>query len=166
MATDAELFALAERLGNHLLNARLRLVAAESCTAGWIAKAVTDVAGSSAWFECGYVTYSNAAKIRDLGVSPETLREHGAVSEPVVREMAAGALRVSGAELAVAVSGVAGPTGGSPQKPVGTVWHCVTTRSGSVVAELLRFPGDRENIRRLTVEHALQLAIGQIPRSK
>src|SRR6201999_601741 len=125
---------LAERIGQLLLSARLRLATAESCTAGWIAKAMTDVTGSSRWFECGYVTYSNAAKVRDLGVLPTTLEGHGAVSEQTVREMAAGALRVSGAELAVAVSGIAGPDGGSAQKPVGTVWHCVATRSGSVVA--------------------------------
>ena len=163
MATDAELFALAERLGRHLFRARLRLVAAESCTGGWISKAVTDVAGSSGWFVCGYVTYSDAAKVRDLGVSAATLAAYGAVSEETVREMAAGALRVSQADVAVAVSGIAGPDGGSPQKPVGTVWLCAAVREGDgvgqVVANLERFPGDRESVRRLTVEHALQLVM-------
>ena len=163
MATDAALFALAERLGRHLLEGRLRLVTAESCTAGWISKAVTDVADSSWWFECGYVTYSDAAKVRDLGVSAATLAAHGAVSEQTVREMAVGALRVSGADVAVAVSGIAGPNGGSTQKPVGTVWLCAAVRDGSgvgqVVAEVERFPGDRESVRRLTVEHALLLVM-------
>src|SRR3954466_7030673 len=101
------------------LGAQYRIVTAESCTGGWIAKAFTDAAGSSRWFECGYVTYSNAAKVRDLGVSSRTLDEHGAVSEPTVREMAAGALRVSGADVSIAVSGIAGPDGGSAEKPAG-----------------------------------------------
>jgi nicotinamide-nucleotide amidase len=122
--TDAELLDLARELGQRLLRARLRLVTAESCTAGWIAKAMTDLAGSSGWFECGYVVYSNAAKIRDLGVALATLAAQGAVSEATVREMAEGALRVSGAEVAVAVSGIAGPDGGTADKPVGTVWIC------------------------------------------
>jgi len=157
MATDPELFALAERVGQNLLEGNLRLVTAESCTAGWIAKALTDVAGSSRWFECGYVTYSDAAKVRDLGVSAATIAAHGAVSEQTVREMATGAIRVSGADLAVAVSGIAGPDGGSPQKPVGTVWLCVARRSGEILAAVERFPGNRENVRRLTVERALQM---------
>jgi nicotinamide-nucleotide amidase len=126
--TDAELFDLARELGQRLAHARLRLATAESCTAGWIAKAITDLAGSSGWFECGYVVYSNAAKVRDLGVVPSTLDRYGAVSEATVREMASGALRVSGAEVAVAVSGVAGPDGGTAEKPVGTVWICAGVR--------------------------------------
>src|SRR6185437_17070499 len=122
MASDIELFVLSERVGQKLRAAGRRLVTAESCTGGWVAKACTDVAGSSQWFECGFVTYSNAAKVRDLGVAELTLSTHGAVSEPTVREMAAGALRVSGADIAVAISGIAGPDGGTPTKPVGTVW--------------------------------------------
>jgi nicotinamide-nucleotide amidase len=121
----SELVALVARWA---LDAKCRIVTAESCTGGWIAKVFTDAAGSSRWFECGYVTYSNEAKARDLGVSWRTLKEHGAVSEPTVREMAAGALRVTGADVSIAVSGIAGPDGGSAEKPVGTVWFCVGRR--------------------------------------
>jgi nicotinamide-nucleotide amidase len=121
----SELVALVARWA---LEKKYRIATAESCTGGWIAKVFTDAAGSSRWFECGYVTYSNAAKVRDLGVASRTLDEHGAVSEPTVREMAAGALRVSGADVAIAVSGIAGPDGGSAEKPVGTVWFCVARR--------------------------------------
>ena len=163
MPTDEVLLGLAEHLGRRLLAARCRLATAESCSGGWIAKAVTDVPGSSKWFECGYVVYSNAAKVRDLGVSEQMLQEHGAVSEAAVREMAAGALRVSGAQIAVSVSGIAGPDGGSPDKPVGTVWFglAIRRRGGTeVVAKLELFPGDREAVRRRTVEHALQLVLG------
>ena len=157
--SDAELFELARQVGRFLRGARARLVAAESCTGGWIAKTITDVAGSSDWFECGYVTYSNAAKLRDLGVAPETLARHGAVSEATVREMAAGALRISGAAVAVAVSGIAGPDGGTAEKPVGTVWLCAGTRD-RLVAVVEAFPGDREAIRRRCVERALHLVMG------
>jgi len=127
----SELVALVARWA---LEKKYRIVTAESCTGGWIAKVFTDAAGSSRWFECGYVTYSNAAKVRDLGVASRTLDEHGAVSEPTVREMAVGALRVSGADVAIAVSGIAGPDGGSAEKPVGTVWFCVARRRGGVDA--------------------------------
>src|SRR5579871_3031250 len=114
-----------ERLARWASGAGHRIATAESCTGGWIAKVCTDLAGSSRWFECGFVTYSNAAKIRDLGVSARTLAEQGAVSEATVREMAAGALRRAAVDIAVAVSGIAGPDGGSSEKPVGTVWFCV-----------------------------------------
>jgi len=127
----SELVALVARWA---LEKKYRIVTAESCTGGWIAKVFTDAAGSSRWFECGYVTYSNAAKVRDLGVASRTLDEHGAVSEPTVREMAVGALRVSGADVAIAVSGIAGPDGGSAEKPVGTVWFCVARRRGGADA--------------------------------
>src|SRR5438105_3730053 len=130
MASDPELYVLAERVGDKLKAAGRRLVTAESCTAGWVAKALTDVPGSSQWFECGYVTYSDAAKARDLGVAPRTLQSLGAVSEQTVREMAEGALRVSGVDLALAVTGIAGPDGGTPDKPVGTVWFCAAVRRG------------------------------------
>jgi nicotinamide-nucleotide amidase len=128
MVTDDQLSELVALVARWALGAKYRIVTAESCTGGWIAKAFTDAAGSSRWFECGYVTYSNVAKVRDLGVSERTLAEHGAVSEPTVREMAAGALRVTGADVSIAVSGIAGPDGGSPEKPVGTVWFCVGRR--------------------------------------
>jgi nicotinamide-nucleotide amidase len=144
------------------------MVTAESCTAGWIAKAMTDVAGSSHWFECGYVVYSNAAKMRDLGVSQQTLDTHGAVSEQTVREMARGALRVSGADVAVAVSGIAGPNGSVPGKPVGTVWFAVATRRGDdVVIDARRqlFERDRETVRRRSVEFAFELVLQlELPR--
>lgn len=134
MVSDAQLSELVTLVARWALGAKYRIVTAESCTGGWIAKAFTDADGSSRWFECGYVTYSNASKSRDLGVSSRTLDEHGAVSEPTVREMAAGALRVSGANVAIAVSGIAGPDGGSAEKPVGTVWFCVGLRRGDGVA--------------------------------
>ena len=162
-AQDKDLFALAERVGQKLRAAGRRFAAAESCTGGWVAKACTDVAGSSQWFECGFVTYSNAAKIRDSGVSERTLANHGAVSEATVREMAAGALRVSGADIAVAISGIAGPDGGTPAKPVGTVCFGVAAvrRGGDVVisSETRLFSGDRELVRRCSVERALQLVL-------
>ncbi|HEY6923704.1 MAG TPA: nicotinamide-nucleotide amidase [Steroidobacteraceae bacterium] len=164
MAGDHELFALSERVGQGLLAAGLRLATAESCTGGWVAKACTDVAGSSRWFECGYVTYSNAAKVRDLGVSERTLATHGAVSEATVCEMAAGALRVSGADVAVAISGIAGPDGGTPGKPVGTVWFAIASRRDAgvvVAAEDHLFEGDREDVRRRSVECALQLVLSR-----
>src|SRR5438132_495650 len=151
MASDPELYVLAERVGEKLKAAGRRLVTAESCTAGWVAKALTDVPGSSQWFECGYVTYSDAAKARDLGVAPRTLQSLGAVSEQTVREMADGALRVSGVDLALAVSGIAGPDGGTPDKPVGTVWFCAAVRRGpavDIIAEAKHFDGDRAPGRR------------------
>lgn len=162
MITDLELYQLAARAGSALLAAGRRLATAESCTAGWIAKALTDVPGSSQWFECGYVTYSDAAKMRDLAVAPSTLAEFGAVSEETAREMAAGALRVPKVSVALAVTGIAGPDGGTPAKPVGTVWLCaaacheVTTET---IAELQHFPGDRAAVRRRSVQHALELLL-------
>jgi nicotinamide-nucleotide amidase len=132
MVTDHKLSELVALVARWALGANFRIVTAESCTGGWIAKTFTDAAGSSRWFECGYVTYSNAAKARDLGVSERTLAEHGAVSEPTVREMAAGALRATGADVSIAVSGIAGPDGGSVEKPVGTVWLCVGRRVSRV----------------------------------
>ena len=128
MVTDHQLSELVALVARWALGAKYRIVTAESCTGGWIAKAFTDAAGSSRWFESGYVTYSNTAKARDLGVSERTLQVLGAVSEPTVREMAAGALRVTGADVSIAVSGIAGPDGGSAEKPVGTVWFCVGRR--------------------------------------
>src|SRR6266566_5293283 len=149
MATDPELYVLAERVGEKLKAAGRRLVTAESCTAGWVAKALTDVPGSSQWFECGYVTYSDAAKVRDLGVAARTLASVGAVSEQSVREMAEGALRVSGATVALALSGIAGPDGGTPSKPVGTVWFCAAARQArslDIMAEQKLFGGDRASV--------------------
>jgi nicotinamide-nucleotide amidase len=164
--TDQALYQLAEEVGASAHAAGWRLATAESCTAGWIAKALTDVPGSSQWFDSGYVTYSNTGKMRDLGVSAHTLDEQGAVSEATVCEMASGALQRTGAELAIAVSGIAGPDGGTPEKPVGTVWFAVASsgeRGPAVVCEWRHFEGDREQVRRQSVEHALRLALQVLP---
>lgn len=124
--TDTELMQLSERIGQALKARGATLTTAESCTGGWVAKVITDIAGSSAWFERGFVTYSNEAKAQMIGVQPDTLDAHGAVSEPVVVEMAIGALKAARADYAISISGIAGPDGGSEAKPVGTVlvWHC------------------------------------------
>jgi nicotinamide-nucleotide amidase len=162
MVSDAELYELAARAGERLLAAGARVATAESCTGGWLSKALTDVAGSSQWFECGYVTYSNAAKMRDLGVAERTLAEFGAVSEQTARELAQGALRVAGVSVALAITGIAGPDGGSPAKPVGTVWLAAAAPpAGAVelVTEQHRFPGDRAAVRSLAVRHALALLL-------
>ena len=162
MHSDPELYELAARVGQKLRAAERRAVTAESCTGGWVAKALTDVPGSSQWFECGFVTYSNAAKMRDLGVAGGTLEAFGAVSEQTVREMAEGALRVTGANVALAVSGVAGPDGGTPDKPVGTVWFCAAARAGAaidIIAEEQHFDGDRGTVRSRAVHHALRLIL-------
>lgn len=150
---------LLPRLAAHLLASGRRLVTAESCTGGWIAKVCTDLPGSSGWFLGGAVVYDNALKATVLGVNPQTLAEAGAVSEAVVREMAAGALERLGGDVAVAVSGVAGPDGGTPDKPVGTVWFAWGRRGaqGTMVRTALeRFPGDRDAVRRQAVERALR----------
>jgi nicotinamide-nucleotide amidase len=159
MSSHAELKRLAGRVGRQLLAGRRRLATAESCTGGWIAKAITDIAGSSQWFEAGYVTYGNSSKARALGVKQRTLARQGAVSEAVIREMARGALRASGADIAVAVSGIAGPDGGTPEKPVGLVWLCWARRRGrSVRLETKRvvLPGNRAAVRSKSVALALQ----------
>lgn len=153
---DASLDTLARGLGEHLLARGWVAATAESCTGGWIAKTLTDIAGSSAWFDRGYVTYTNEAKQDLLGVQPDTLTAHGAVSEATVREMVSGALARSRATVAVAVSGIAGPTGGTPGKPVGTVWLAWGSRGGPTRTEHCRFEGDREAVRRQAVARALQ----------
>jgi nicotinamide-nucleotide amidase len=151
-----DLYALALRVGQSLQSQGLRLACVESCTGGWLAKAVTDVAGSSGWFDRGFVTYSNAAKHELVGVSYEVLDAYGAVSRPTVLAMAAGALARSNAQIAVAISGVAGPSGGSPEKPVGTVWIAWARVGGQERASLFRFGGDRESVRRQSVAAALE----------
>ena len=153
---DRALADLARRLGDRLLVRGWMAAAAESCTGGWIAKTLTDVPGSSGWFDRGFVTYTNAAKQDLLGVDGATLAAHGAVSEATVRAMAAGALDRSGAQVAVAVSGVAGPTGGTPDKPVGTVWLAWARRDGTTDTRHRRFDGDREAVRRQAVAEAIQ----------
>jgi nicotinamide-nucleotide amidase len=156
--SDDTLFSLATRVAKKFVGARLTLTSAESCTGGWIAKAVTDVAGSSQWFNEGFVTYSNKAKHERLGVPNSTLSAHGAVSEATARAMAAGALRRSRADVAIAVTGIAGPGGGVPGKPVGTVWLAWARRRGrsiQVAAELRHFRGNRDAVRRKTVRAAM-----------
>jgi len=155
-ATDQELADLAQRLGRALEARNLRVATAESCTGGWIAKTLTDIAGSSAWFECGVVAYSYEAKESLLGVQPQTLERTGAVSQETVVEMVSGALARYGASVAVAVTGIAGPSGGTPGKPVGTVWIGWKRRGGYARSQLFHFMGDREAVRRQTVAAALE----------
>jgi len=153
--TDAGLQSLAESVGARMRAVRQTLVTAESCTGGWIAKTVTDLAGSSEWFDCGIVAYSYEAKQALLSVNPRTLEAQGAVSRETVIEMVSGALVHSGAGVAVAVTGIAGPGGGTPDKPVGTVWIGWKRRGGYPRAEVFQFDGDREAVRRQTVAAAL-----------
>ena len=146
---------LAKKVGERLKAAGAQLVTAESCTGGWVAQAVTAIAGSSSWFERGFVTYSNAAKQELLGVRKETLEAHGAVSEETAREMADGALKKSKGTIALAVTGVAGPGGGTREKPVGMV--CFAWADGKKLrSETRRFSGDRDSVRRQSVLRALQ----------
>ncbi len=147
---------LCQDLAQQLRQRQWMLSTAESCTGGLIAGACTDLAGSSEWFERGFVTYSNSAKAELLSVPVDLLRAHGAVSEPVVRAMALGALAHSKAHVSVAVTGIAGPTGGSTDKPVGTVWLGWALPGGHVVSECQHFEGDRAQVRAATVQYALQ----------
>ena len=153
---------LVTTLARELKARSLMMARAESCTGGLIAGACTDLSGSSDWFERGFVTYSNAAKHELLGVPVALIEQHGAVSEPVARAMASGALAHSPAQLAVAVTGVAGPTGGSADKPVGTVWFGWATPDG-VFSEHRRFDGDRAAVRQATVRHALAGLLQRLP---
>ena len=155
-ATDAALQAAAQQLGERLKAEHLTLCTAESCTGGWIAKTLTDLAGSSAWFDCGMVAYSYEAKQAMLGVRPQTLEREGAVSRETVIEMVSGALVHSAASVAVAVTGIAGPGGGTVDKPVGTVWIGWKRRGGYPKAEVFHFAGDREAVRRQTIAAALK----------
>jgi nicotinamide-nucleotide amidase len=162
VATDADLAALVETLANRLRALDARIATAESCTGGWLAKCLTDRPGSSTWFEYGFVTYGDAAKLALLGVVEDSLVAHGAVSEEVAEQMAIGARLASGAEIAVAITGIAGPGGGSENKPVGTVWLAWTGPGPVLEAELHRFTGDRDAIRRLSVAAALAGCIARL----
>ena len=155
MARDT-LKMLARRIGARLKKRRLKLATAESCTGGWIAQAVTSVSGSSAWFDRGFVTYSNSAKRELLGVRARTLSRYGAVSRETAREMAAGALARSRAQVSIAVTGVAGPTGGTWRKPVGMVCIAWSRKKGAMESVTRRFLGSRERVRRQSVMVALQ----------
>lgn len=149
-----DLTKLIRQTSEELLQRGLRMATAESCTGGWIAQQATTLAGSSEWFECGFVTYSNEAKQSMLGVASQTLEQHGAVSEEVVLEMVRGAVQQSRAEVAVAVSGVAGPDGGTEEKPVGMVWIGWKIGDQKPVASCFYFQGDREAVRWQTVLEA------------
>ncbi|NWG87083.1 MAG: nicotinamide-nucleotide amidohydrolase family protein [Hydrogenophilaceae bacterium] len=154
-----ELETLAVQLGEALLAKGWLLATAESCTGGWVAQTVTAISGSSNWFDRGFVSYSNEAKQDMLGVQAATLAAHGAVSEAVVREMVEGVLMRSRVDLTLAISGIAGPTGGSAEKPVGTVWLAWGVRGGARTAQIFHFQGDRAEVRRQSVVAALQGAL-------
>ena len=147
---------LSAKLGALLLSRQLTVTCAESCTGGGIASAITDITGSSQWFHAGFVTYANDIKEKLLGVSPETLVSEGAVSESVVRQMVEGALKAAGADVAVAVSGVAGPDGGTEDKPVGMVWFAWAMKNGVMTTLCAQFEGDRAAVRQAAVEQAIK----------
>ena len=153
--SDMELDRLAADLGDLLHRRHYRLATAESCTGGWVAKILTDIPGSSSWFERGFVTYSNEAKQDMLGVPPETIKQYGAVSEETAQAMAKGALENSRADFSLAISGIAGPGGGTMEKPVGTVWFA-WTGGGQMETAMQVFPGDRNAIRRQAVKQSLK----------
>jgi nicotinamide-nucleotide amidase len=152
---DAELIALSAATGAACRQRRLLLATAESCTGGWVSQVITHTEGSSGWFERGFVTYSNEAKVQMLGVRTETLHRFGAVSPETAAEMAAGALENSNAMISLSITGIAGPTGGSPGKPVGTVCFAWCRTGESPKTETVVFAGDRETVRRQAVIHAL-----------
>lgn len=159
---DPLIDAAAARLGNALRLLGLRVTTAESCTGGGIAEAITRVSGSSGWFDTGFVTYANHSKMRWVGVSEEDLAQFGAVSEPVVRAMAEGALEAADADLAVAVSGIAGPDGGTPDKPVGTIWFAWAVRDQGTISQCRRIQGNRRDVRAQTVLHGMQGLIAEL----
>ena len=153
---DQTLYKLATRVGRALKKRDLMVATAESCTGGWIGQAITMVPGSSEWFERGFITYTYISKREMLGVSARSLARHGAVSEQVVREMVRGALARSHAQVAVSISGVAGPSGGTPDKPVGTVCIGWARKGRAIVVETRRFRGDRDEVRKRSVAYALR----------
>jgi len=152
-------YSLSLQLSDLLVRKNKKIVLAESCTGGGLAEEITAVQGSTAWFERGYVTYSNASKIEVLGVSPETLEMHGAVSEQTAKQMAKGALKHSHADISLSVTGIAGPAGGSPEKPVGTVWFALADNSGRCEARLGTFTSGRKQVRSSSIEFALKWLI-------
>ncbi|PWC17039.1 nicotinamide-nucleotide amidase [Brenneria roseae subsp. roseae] len=159
--TETDISRLSGLVGDRLKASGAKVTCAESCTGGWLAKVITDVAGSSGWFDYGFVTYSNQAKQDLVHVNEGTLSRHGAVSAEVVGEMAAGALRVAGADFAVSVSGIAGPDGGSDEKPVGTVWFGFTNKQGLAFTRKVLFSGDRNEVRLQSVHFALQTLLDE-----
>jgi len=161
-----ELFTLAEQTGRLLLEQGLTLATAESCTGGGLAFLLTSVAGSSDWFERGLVTYSNESKIELLGVSPATIEQSGAVSEATAVEMAEGTLAHTSVDLSVAITGIAGPGGGTADKPVGTVCFAWSQRQGETISATIRFDGDRQQVRELSILTALQGVMDRVERNR
>ena len=159
--SEPKLRQLSVLVGNKLKEKGLWITCAESCTGGWVAKSITDIAGSSAWFDRGFVTYSNASKHQLLGVSDATLDKFGAVSEETVREMAKGALHAAGANLALSISGIAGPDGGTATKPVGTVWFGFAGDGGRTLAIKQQFSGDRDSVRLQAAVFSLQTVLNE-----
>ncbi|WP_192459242.1 nicotinamide-nucleotide amidase [Musicola keenii] len=157
--TEQDVLQLSSLMGERLKACGARVTCAESCTGGWLSKVITDIAGSSAWFDYGFVTYSNQAKQALVGVREETLFHHGAVSSEVVAEMATGALLKANADYAVAVSGIAGPDGGTPEKPVGTVWFGFVDRLGNSFTSKVVFSGNRHDVRLQSVHFALRVLL-------
>lgn len=156
-------YALSQTLGQILASRGLKLGLAESCTGGGVSEEITAVAGSSAWFDRGFVTYSNESKIEQLGVDPETLNHYGAVSAQVAKEMAQGVLKYSNADISLSITGIAGPGGGSLSKPVGLVWFGIANkRTGFCKAQMQNFTGGRKNIRRLAIQFGLEWLIESI----
>lgn len=155
-------YSLSLEVAEELMKKNKKVVVAESCTGGGLAEEITAVQGASRWFERGYVTYSNEAKHEVLGVSMDTLETHGAVSEQTAMEMAKGALENSHADYALSITGVAGPSGGTPEKPVGTVWFGFADRSGRVEARLGRFESGRKNVRSDSIEFALNWLMEEV----
>ena len=156
---DDDLLKLSAELGTALKSRGWTLALAESCTGGWVAQCITAIAGSSAWFDRGFVTYSNAAKIEMLGVTENTLDQHGAVSEQTAREMALGALKHSHASIVATITGIAGPDGGTQEKPVGTVCFAWATANGYIKTVTKHLSGDREKVRRVSVKTALEVLL-------
>ena len=154
--SDLELYQLTEHVSQCLLSRQWQLASAESCTGGWLAKCCTDIAGSSAWFDRGFITYSNESKQSLLDVQQSTLSQYGAVSEQTATEMAQGALAHSNANLSVAITGIAGPDGGSIDKPIGTVWFAWAIKNGAITTSCHHFSGDRDSVRRQAVKTALE----------
>lgn len=157
--TESVLTSLSAELGSLLLSKRLFFTSAESCTGGWVGRSITSVPGSSRWFSCSFVTYSNKSKSEILGVSHETLKKFGAVSEEVVKEMIEGGIKKSRADIGVAISGIAGPKGGSKERPVGTVYFAWLLKGHSILTSSEYFSGDREEVRLASVKTALSGSI-------
>lgn len=159
---EQKLQVLVQKVADKFIKQQRRLATAESCTGGWVSKIITDMAGSSQWFDCAIVTYSNQAKQDLLGVSEQLLREHGAVSEQTVRAMVEGLLERSQADVGISISGIAGPGGGTEQKPVGTVWIAWAVKADKTNSQCFRFSGDRNEIRKKAVAEALSILLRRV----